>query len=110
MNNWSDSARCREEDPDIFFDKSRNGVYLHKTEALKFCAECSVSTRCLDFAMEIPSNQGIWAGTRESGRAALASLRRLQADEFWMLLEGPLGVVASDVEQKTVQRLQTVLR
>ena len=55
---WQERARCREVDPDIFFD--------HHHQAKKICQECPVIIRCAETYSALP--YGTIAGMSENER------------------------------------------
>ena len=55
---WRDSAACKGMDPDIFFLKRNQGGRNAESKAI--CAECPVSTECLEAGANETS--GIWGG------------------------------------------------
>ncbi|MEO6570358.1 MAG: WhiB family transcriptional regulator, partial [Ilumatobacteraceae bacterium] len=58
---WRDRALCRDTDPDLFFPVGTTGQALVSIDhAKRVCAECSVTTECLDFALETNQDSGIW--------------------------------------------------
>jgi len=69
---WQLSARCRGEDPDVFFhpEGERGGERRRRQRRAKaLCAECPVRRQCLRHAMKLPEAYGVWGGTSEDERA-----------------------------------------
>ncbi|MFE0676906.1 WhiB family transcriptional regulator [Streptomyces sp. NPDC058867] len=78
MDDWRDSAVCRDEDPDLFFPIGTSGPALLQTaQAKAVCGRCPVREHCLDWALETRQTVGVWGGTSEGERLAL--LRRASA-------------------------------
>lgn len=65
---WSERARCKDSDPDIFED-ARNVA-----EARSICARCPVTRQCLDDILRIEGNatarnrSGVYAGLTPNQR------------------------------------------
>lgn len=74
MGEWADSAACIGTDPDIFFPR----IGVPPTEALAYCAVCSVRKECLEDALTMPaySDQGIRGGKRKRERDRLRKERK----------------------------------
>jgi WhiB family transcriptional regulator, redox-sensing transcriptional regulator len=69
---WVDLAACREVDPEIFFPISTTGAALGQIhEAQAICARCPVAANCLDWALHIGQDHGVWGGTIPEERRAL---------------------------------------
>jgi WhiB family transcriptional regulator, redox-sensing transcriptional regulator len=66
-------ARCRGLSPEIFFPIDGKGVEA----ARRYCAECPVRARCLDYALENHIEHGVWGGASERERRII--LRRRSA-------------------------------
>jgi WhiB family transcriptional regulator, redox-sensing transcriptional regulator len=71
---WSTQARCRGEDPELFFARA-----LHEARpALKVCGRCPVKEPCLEYALANEVDYGVWGGLTERQRRAVGRGRRLQ--------------------------------
>lgn len=71
---WRERARCRTEDPDLFFHPDGERAAARKTRlrrAQGVCAECSVMEHCRDFALSTFEGFGVWGGMSEDDRIAL---------------------------------------
>jgi len=69
---WRDLAACREVDPEIFFPVSTTGAALGQVrEARTICARCQVAADCLDWALRVGQDHGVWGGTTPEERRAL---------------------------------------
>ncbi|MEV8038402.1 WhiB family transcriptional regulator [Streptomyces sp. NPDC002742] len=76
MDNWRDSATCRSVDPDLFFPIGNTGpALLQIQEAKAVCAGCPVRDECLRWALDTGQGVGVWGGTSEAERRALARRR-----------------------------------
>ena len=70
--NWRQDAACLEEDPDLFFPVGSTGpALLQVTEAKAVCGRCLVREQCLEWAMELDQDFGVWGGLDENERRAL---------------------------------------
>ena len=74
---WVHHARCREEDPELFFPVGTTGPAAVQIEAAKsVCLTCEVRLECLEWAMATGQDSGIWGGMSEDERRALRRARR----------------------------------
>lgn len=76
--NWTESAACRDADPELFFPVGTSGPALLQTAAAKaVCRRCPVLIDCLFWALDHPleAEYGVWGGTDEFERRDL--LRQL---------------------------------
>jgi WhiB family redox-sensing transcriptional regulator len=70
--NWRQDAACVEEDPDLFFPVGSTGpALLQVTEAKSVCGRCPVREQCLEWAVELGQDFGVWGGLDENERRAL---------------------------------------
>ena len=78
MSDWRDLARCRDEDPELFFPIGTSGPALAQVErARAVCRRCPVMDECLQWALSTGQNAGVWGGLTADERRAL---RRRSAD------------------------------
>ena len=69
---WRHAARCRDEDPELFFPIGNTGPALLQIEDAKMvCRTCSVTEDCLTWALESGQDAGVWGGLSEDERRAL---------------------------------------
>ena len=74
---WVHRARCKEEDPELFFPIGTTGPAAAQTDAAKaVCMQCEVRTECLEWAMATGQDAGVWGGLSEDERRALRRARR----------------------------------
>lgn len=69
---WQEDATCRDLSLDLFFgpDGERPTVRRERERrALAVCAGCPVVDACLEHALTLPENHGVWGGTSEHDRA-----------------------------------------
>jgi WhiB family redox-sensing transcriptional regulator len=67
---WATFAACRGGEGMTFFPQSK----AEEQAALSLCAVCPVREECLDHALVTNERFGIWGGTTEKQRRALARL------------------------------------
>lgn len=67
---WEDLARCSQFDPEIFFDPSTRA----ERRAKSICAQCPVRLDCLECALSVRAEFGVWGGMNSKERRSL--LRR----------------------------------
>lgn len=76
QDEWRDHALCRDTDPDLFFPVGTTGQALVQIDhAKQVCAECPVTSDCLDFALATNQDSGIWGGLSEEERRAIRRQR-----------------------------------
>jgi WhiB family redox-sensing transcriptional regulator len=61
---WQVDALCSQTDPEAFFPEKGGST----RDAKRICAQCTVRTECLDFALENDERFGIWGGLSERER------------------------------------------
>lgn len=71
---WQFSAACRGPHQSIFFPPARlerrSEKRRREAKAKEICASCRVSQNCLEFAVGIREQHGIWGGMTEKERKA----------------------------------------
>jgi len=80
---WQDDAACRGADATLFFapnyfEKKQNKL-AREAEAKQMCARCEVRSDCLEYALRVRENHGIWGGLNEMERRALLRRREVAA-------------------------------
>jgi WhiB family redox-sensing transcriptional regulator len=74
---WVHRARCKDEDPELFFPIGTTGPAAMQIEAAKaVCRRCDVRAECLEWAMATGQDAGVWGGLSEDERRALRRARR----------------------------------
>jgi WhiB family transcriptional regulator, redox-sensing transcriptional regulator len=74
---WVHRARCKDEDPELFFPIGTTGPAAIQTERAKsVCMRCDVRSDCLEWAMATGQDAGVWGGLSEEERRALRRARR----------------------------------
>ena len=74
---WVHRARCRDEDPELFFPIGTTGPAAVQTERAKaICLQCEVRLQCLEWAMATGQDAGVWGGMSEEERRALRRARK----------------------------------
>lgn len=74
---WVHRARCKDEDPELFFPIGTTGPAAAQIEAAKaICVKCDVRGQCLEWAMATGQDAGVWGGLAEEERRALRRARR----------------------------------
>ena len=70
---WRHHALCRNEDPELFFPIGTTGPAATQVEQAKtVCGRCPAIEPCLSWALETGQDAGVWGGTSEDERRALA--------------------------------------
>jgi WhiB family redox-sensing transcriptional regulator len=74
---WVHRARCKDEDPELFFPVGTTGPAATQIDTAKaICAQCAVRGECLEWAMTTSQDAGVWGGLSEDERRALRRARR----------------------------------
>jgi WhiB family redox-sensing transcriptional regulator len=74
---WRNEAACRDEKTDLFFPIGEVGPAARQIhDAKQICAVCPVREPCLQWALEVGADHGVWGGLSEAERK---SWRRRQA-------------------------------
>jgi WhiB family redox-sensing transcriptional regulator len=74
---WVHRARCKDEDPELFFPIGTTGPAATQAEIAKaICFRCEVREQCLEWALATGQDSGVWGGTSEEERRALRRARR----------------------------------
>jgi len=74
---WVHRARCKDEDPELFFPIGTTGPAAVQIERAKaICVRCDVRAECLEWAMSTAQDAGVWGGLSEEERRALRRARR----------------------------------
>jgi WhiB family redox-sensing transcriptional regulator len=74
---WVHRARCKDEDPELFFPVGSTGPAATQADMAKaICFECDVRCECLEWALRTNQDSGVWGGTSEEERRALRRARR----------------------------------
>ena len=77
---WRDHALCSGTDPDLFFPVGTTGQALVSIDhAKQVCRQCTVTSECLDFALETNQDSGIWGGLSEEERRQIRRRRAAAA-------------------------------
>ena len=70
--NWRDRAACLSAETDLFFPIGSTGsAVLQVHEAKRVCADCPVRADCLDWAVKLNVDHGVWGGLSEEERRSL---------------------------------------
>jgi WhiB family redox-sensing transcriptional regulator len=74
---WVHRARCKDEDPELFFPVGTTGPAAAQIEAAKaVCMQCEVRAECLEWALATGQDAGVWGGMSEEERRAMRRARR----------------------------------
>jgi WhiB family transcriptional regulator, redox-sensing transcriptional regulator len=77
---WLRSARCLDEDPDLFFPIGAAAPARDQEELAKaICRRCSVIETCLEWSLATAQDAGVWGGMSEEERRAIRRARRREA-------------------------------
>lgn len=78
---WQDKALCKTDgvDPEIFFHVDKlHGPRRQAREsaAKKICTACPIKTECLEHALAVPEDFGVWGGLTEDERMVIVKFKR----------------------------------
>jgi hypothetical protein len=62
------SQVCAQIDPELFFPESLSEIRPNLRVVKPLCKSCEFKDPCLEYAVQHPELQGIWAGTTETDR------------------------------------------
>jgi WhiB family redox-sensing transcriptional regulator len=69
---WRKRAACKDEDPELFFPIGDVGPALPQIdEAKAVCRRCPVVDECLNWALTMGEDDGVWGGMSEDERRAI---------------------------------------
>lgn len=72
MSGWWERARCRDEDPELFFPVGTSGPAVVQAElARAVCRRCPVIDECLQWALSTGQDAGVWGGLTADERRAM---------------------------------------
>ena len=76
---WQAKAACRGPQASIFYPPSsverKEDKDARETRAKAICATCSVRKPCLEYALEIKEQHGVWGGLNELERKSMLTRR-----------------------------------
>src|SRR5437764_13011564 len=76
---WQESGLCQSADATVFFAPDSERIRereKREAAAKRVCAECPVRQQCLEHALALPEQFGIWGGLTELERAEESRRRR----------------------------------
>lgn len=77
---WVHRAKCKDEDPELFFPIGTTGPAAAQIDAAKaICMKCEVRVHCLEWALATGQDAGVWGGMSEEERRALRRVRRRES-------------------------------
>jgi WhiB family redox-sensing transcriptional regulator len=69
---WMRLGKCRDYPSDFFFPQDGKGVIACQ----RICTQCFVEDECLEYAIEMNADHGIWGGKSERERRKLGRAQR----------------------------------
>ena len=78
---WQDNGLCKSDgvDATVFFNDEMLRGYektARESAAKKICTACPVKTECLEHALTVPENFGVWGGLTEEERMVIVKFKR----------------------------------
>lgn len=89
QHSWMTGAACVGRDPEMFFPNHKRWLPPEASEAVLVCRACPVRRQCLELALAMDTQYGVWGGLipldrsrvrRRAGDAAERRARAQQAD------------------------------
>lgn len=75
---WQAEAACRTAEPALFFHPEGERGWRRRTRlarAAEYCRSCPVAAACLEHALAVPEEYGIWGGLDPNQRKELSARR-----------------------------------
>lgn len=85
-HDWSLRSACLDEDPDLFFPVGETGRAMVQMEiARRICIECPVRRQCLELALRLGSEHGMWGGLNPAERKAIKRryIKKYRHAQYW---------------------------
>ena len=80
---WTGSALCIGEEPELFFPVGSTEPALEQTVRAKaICLRCPVILECLEWSLATAQDAGVWGGLSEEERREIRRERRRRAASF----------------------------
>jgi WhiB family redox-sensing transcriptional regulator len=78
---WQDNGLCKSDgvDATVFFNDEMLRGYekdARESAAKKICTACPVKTECLEHALAVPENYGVWGGLTQDERMGIVKFKR----------------------------------
>jgi WhiB family redox-sensing transcriptional regulator len=78
---WQDNGLCKSDgvDATVFFNDEMLRGYekdARESTAKKICTACPVKTECLEHALAVPENYGVWGGLTQDERMGIVKFKR----------------------------------
>ena len=72
MSDWRDLAACQDTDPEVFYPGQGDGTFA----ARAICRRCPVVTACLNEALDLGDQHGVWGALSPEERKNLRRRER----------------------------------
>lgn len=69
---WMARAKCRDRDDIVFFPGDGDNAF----KARRFCSDCPVRMKCLEYALRHNLKDGVWGGTSPNQRKVIRKKMR----------------------------------
>ena len=78
---WQDNGLCKSDgvDATVFFNDEMLRGYektARESAAKKICTACPVKTQCLEHALTVPENYGVWGGLTQDERMGIVKFKQ----------------------------------
>ena len=112
---WQDKALCKTNGVDVtvfFNDDMLRGPEKQAREsaAKKICTACPIKTECLEHALAVPENFGVWGGLTEEERMVIVKFKRSidRAEKAGLKADVANGIHSIQVESNSETITSTV--
>lgn len=69
---WRDRAACLQQNPELFFPVGfTEAAHFQLERAKRVCADCPVREECLQWALKLGLDHGVWGGASEEERRSI---------------------------------------
>ena len=109
---WLRDAACTVHDPELFFPIGSSGPAANQTDrARQVCATCPVQISCLDWALQVGADYGVWGGLSEEDRQVLRRRRRRHGSPAAQPTNpSAANSVGAEPQQRTTRAADSLLR
>ena len=112
---WQDKALCKTNGVDVtvfFNDDMLRGPEKQAREsaAKKICTACPIKTECLEHALAVPENFGVWGGLTQEERMVIVKFKRSidRAEKAGMKADATSWIHSLQSESDTETIINTV--
>ncbi len=102
---WMVQSKCKEVRIDYFFE-DENGEWKDYNLAKSTCETCPVRAQCLDYAVFIRDDQGMWGGVAGENRRKLRYKLNKTFDSYIKTYEEDIDFVAWQIKRSSADTVK----